>query len=88
MANAKNYKGYRYSVTAGSAGKSPYSPAVYQVSRKRGTDVEDVHTGKVAGTFDSPQDAIRAAHEAARAWIDKRGDDRAQTRQAGAGRQD
>lgn len=74
MANEEHYKGYKISVTTTTPSKSPYSPAVFHIYGKRGEQAKLIHTGEVAGTFSSPQDAIRAAHEAARAWIDKHGE--------------
>lgn len=72
MASQHDYKGYKIHVTGSAGGKSPYSPAVFHIYGKRGEQAKLIHTGKVEGTFRSSQDAFRAAHDAARAWIDNR----------------
>lgn len=74
MAMEDEYKGYRvtYSIVSAPA-VAPFAPALFHVFKKRGEDREFIHTGKVLGTFSSPQDAFRAAHAAARKWIDENG---------------
>ena len=71
MAREDDYKGYRVTVSASPSGT--YSPAEFLITRKRGEHGELVYTGKIEGTFSSPQHAFRAAYEAARAWIDEHG---------------
>lgn len=70
MANDE-YKGYRIKChitsTVSAVAAPPYSPVTFHVYRKGG---DLIHSGQVPGPFDSPQEAFRAGHEAARKWID------------------
>jgi hypothetical protein len=74
MAREDDYKGFSIDVSMTSLGGGTYSPAIFHVYRNRGEQREPVHTGVVWERFTTSKDAARAAYAAARAWIDKHGE--------------
>jgi hypothetical protein len=69
MAN-DDYKGYRIVCrirsTVSAPAAPPYSPVTFHIYRKGG---DLVHSGEVAGSFNTPQSAFTEGHKAAQGWI-------------------
>ncbi|HJS76630.1 MAG TPA: hypothetical protein VJ778_04430 [Burkholderiales bacterium] len=67
------YKGYEITVTTTPfAGSDAFSPAMFTINRTG--ELGSLHWDAIYQIFSSPEDADGAAHAAARAWIDERGD--------------